>query len=83
MQMKLLLITCFLLGACTASYLAEKREGIRSKLREHDYFSETIPFSTPFNGVFLLKTLFPYLDAPLSDDTGHFKKLLSYFLKPD
>ena len=28
MQMKLLLISCFLLGACTASYLAEKREGI-------------------------------------------------------
>nr|XP_058943892.1 uncharacterized protein LOC131772001 [Pocillopora verrucosa] len=26
MQMKLLLISCFLLGACTASYLAEKRE---------------------------------------------------------
>ncbi|XP_066028648.1 uncharacterized protein [Pocillopora verrucosa] len=26
MQIKLLLITCFLFGACTASYLAEKRE---------------------------------------------------------
>ena len=26
---------------------------------------------------------FPYPDAPLGEDTGQFKKLLSYFLKHD
>ena len=80
MQMKLLLISCFLLGAGTASYLAEKREGIGSKLREHDYFCQTIPFSI---SPFIKYSFFPSLDAPLSEDTGHFKRLLSYFLKPD
>ena len=83
MQMKLLLISCFLLGACTASYLAEKREGI------DQYYDSMIIFIRPFlfhqsNAVtFTQYSFFPSLDAPLSEDTGHFKKLLSYFLKPD
>ena len=38
MPMKFLLISRFLLRACTASYQAKQQEGIMSQLWKHDFF---------------------------------------------
>ena len=80
MQMKLLLISCFLLGACTASYLAEKREGIDQNYESMIIFIRPFLFpSVQWCYFYSVLFYFTCLDAPLSEDTGHFKKLLSYF----
>ncbi|XP_066028743.1 major centromere autoantigen B-like [Pocillopora verrucosa] len=48
MQMKLLLISCFLLGACTASYLAEKREA-QEDLNDEDFETASDKFDGEYD----------------------------------